>query len=92
LFLAESAALTHSWPNVSTLREAAGRSPGSTLSEEVSKGLSALLSPGRHPRQASDAPSNLSAQAPASSQAQGISASRLIRAAGKSASVKVNNS
>jgi len=89
LFLAETMGTPHTWPNVSTLYEPTGRSAGSALSEETSKGLSALLSSSKNSRSSHDSP--VSTPTFPAGQSSGLSTSRLIRAAGKSSSVKVNN-
>jgi len=89
LFLAESMGIPAAWPNVSILYEPTGRGTGTALSEEASKALSALLSPGRISRLSRE--DSASAPVPASVPASGRSLSRLISAAGKSSSVKADN-
>ena len=87
LFLPENLSPSHGWPNVNLLLEPAGRGTGSALSEKTSKEFSALLSPGRTTGRGHDSAGASSSSTPVS----GLTSSRLMRAAGKSSSAKVNN-
>jgi|GEM_PF-850832 hypothetical protein len=91
LFLALGTSTSFSWPNVSVLYEPAERGSGSLLSEEAAKEFSVLISPGKSPKQGHESLSASSTLALTASQVTGLSASRLIRAASKSSSIKVNN-
>ncbi len=84
LFLSDSGGPVRAWPNVSVLFEATLPGSGPALSDETSKELSTLLSPGRNMRQAHDSQPS----PPSPSTTQGLASSRLNRAAGKSSTSK----